>query len=86
MRAKDPLKAKHLAKALEQIAEEGGASVFKPVQGADFIVGVVGVLQFEVLADRIRTEYDIPVIFEPTIYYTARWVKGETANVKKLWI
>lgn len=83
VRAKDPLKAKHLAKALEQIAEEGGASIFKPVQGSDFIVGVVGVLQFEVLADRIRTEYDIPVIFEPTIYYTARWVKGDTAKVKK---
>lgn len=83
VRAKDPLKAKHLSKALEQIAEEGGASVFKPVQGADFIVGVVGILQFEVLADRIRTEYDIPVIFEPTIYYTARWVKGEVDKVKK---
>lgn len=83
VRPKDPLKAKHLAKALEQIAEEGGASVFKPVQGADWIVGVVGALQFEVLADRIRTEYDIPVIFEPTTYFTARWVKGELADVKK---
>lgn len=83
VRAKDPLKAKHLGKALEQIAEEGGAGVFKPIQGSDFIVGVVGQLQFEVLADRIRTEYDIPVIFEPTIYYTARWVKGEKSELEK---
>lgn len=83
VRPVDPLKAKHLAKALEQIAEEGGASVFKPVQGSDWIVGVVGALQFEVLADRIRTEYDIPVVFEPTIYFTARWVKGDLADVKK---
>ncbi len=83
VRAKDPLKAKHLEKALAQIAEEGGASVFKPVQGNDFIVGVVGQLQFEVLADRIRTEYDIPVLFEPTIYYTARWVKADKDMLEK---
>ncbi len=84
VRPVDPLKAKHLGKALFQIAEEGGASVFKPMLGADWIVGVVGVLQFEVLADRIRTEYDIPVIFEPTSLYTARWVEGMPAELKKL--
>lgn len=83
VRAVDPLKAKHLGKALEQIAEEGGASVFKPIHGFEWIVGVVGALQFEVLADRIRTEFDVPVIFEPTTYYTARWLSGETALVKK---
>ncbi|MBO4643778.1 MAG: peptide chain release factor 3 [Alphaproteobacteria bacterium] len=78
IRSTDPLKAKHLGKALQQIAEEGGASVFKPTIGTDWIVGVVGSLQFDVLADRIRTEYEIPVIFEPTTLYTARWVKAET--------
>ena len=46
--------------------------------GTDWIVGVVGSLQFDVLADRIRTEYEIPVIFEPTSLYTARWVKAQT--------
>ncbi|MBR7158801.1 MAG: peptide chain release factor 3 [Alphaproteobacteria bacterium] len=84
VRPQDPLKAKHLGKALIQIAEEGGASVFKPMLGADWIVGVVGALQFEVLADRIRTEYDIPVIFEPTSLYTARWVEGQAVDMKKL--
>ena len=83
VRPKDPLKAKHLAKALDQIAEEGGASIFKPIHGFEWIVGVVGALQFEVLADRIRTEFDVPVIFEPTTYYTARWVVGESDKVKK---
>mgnify|MGYP002679989103 FL=1 len=78
IRSTDPLKAKHLGKALQQIAEEGGASVFKPLMGTDWIVGVVGALQFDVLADRIRTEYEIPVIFEPTALYTARWGKAET--------
>ena len=80
VRAADPLKAKHLGKALEQIAEEGGASVFKPNIGSDWIVGVVGALQFEVLADRIRTEFDVPVIFEATSYITARWISGTDAD------
>ena len=79
IRSTDPLKAKHLGKALQQIAEEGGASVFKPTIGTDWIVGVVGALQFDVLADRIRTEYEIPVVFEPTSLYTARWVKADNS-------
>ena len=77
VRATDPLKSKHLANALLQIAEEGGASIFKPNVGSEWVVGVVGALQFEVMADRIRTEFNIPVIFEPTQYYTARWVKSD---------
>ena len=77
VRALDPLKSKHLGNALQQIAEEGGASVFKPIIGSEWIVGVVGVLQFEVMADRIRTEFNIPVIFEPTQYYTARWISAK---------
>lgn len=76
VRALDPLKSKHLGNALQQIAEEGGASVFKPIVGSEWVVGVVGVLQFEVMADRIRSEFGIPVIFEPTQYYTARWVSS----------
>ena len=45
--------------------------------GSQFIVGVVGALQFDVLADRIRTEYDVPVIFEATSLLTARWVESD---------
>jgi peptide chain release factor 3 len=73
-RTADPLKAKHLSNALEQLAEEGAARIFKPTIDPNWIVGVVGALQFDVLADRIRTEYDIPVKFEPVSLYTARWV------------
>ena len=83
VRPDDPLKAKHLGRALQQLAEEGAARVIKPFLGADWIVGVVGVLQFEVMADRIRTEYDIPVRFEPTELMTARWVGGEQQMMKK---
>ncbi len=82
VRALDPLKAKHLGKALDQIAEEGGACVFKPLLGSDFIVGVVGPLQFEVLADRIRTEYAIDVAFEPTSFAAACWVEGTELQLK----
>lgn len=83
VRPDDPLKAKHLGRALQQLAEEGAARVIKPSVGADWIVGVVGMLQFEVMADRIRTEYDIPVHFEPTELMTARWVGGERQLLKK---
>ncbi|MBQ8676955.1 MAG: peptide chain release factor 3 [Alphaproteobacteria bacterium] len=83
VRALDPLKSKHLGDALKQIAEEGGASVFKPVVGAEWIVGVVGVLQFEVMADRIKNEFGLPVMFEPTQYFTARWVSSEDKNAMK---
>ena len=76
VRPSDPLKAKHLGRALQQLAEEGAARVMKPNLGPDWIVGVVGPLQFDVLADRIRTEYSVPVHFEPTQLLTARWVKA----------
>ncbi|MFK7839135.1 MAG: peptide chain release factor 3 [Bdellovibrionales bacterium] len=85
-RPEDPLKAKHLGKALEQLAEEGAARVFKPVVGADWVVGVVGALQFDVLRDRIRSEYEIPVKFETTELYTARWLKCDDANLLKKFV
>lgn len=81
VRAKDPLKSKHLANALQQIAEEGGASIFKPLSGSEYIVGVVGALQFEVIADRLRTEFNVDVIFEQTPYFTARWVSADDKNM-----
>ena len=83
IRTQDPLKAKHLERALRQLAEEGAARIFKQMIGSDWIVGVFGALQFEVLADRIRTEYDIPVKFDHTELFTARWLQGDMAAVKK---
>jgi peptide chain release factor 3 len=82
-RAGDPLKAKHLEKALMQFAEEGAAKVFKPTFGSGFIVGVVGPLQFEVLASRIEIEYGLPVRFEASQFTSARWIKGEKAIIDK---
>lgn len=82
VRAGDPMKAKHLEKALMQFAEEGAAKVFKPMIGSGFIVGVVGALQFEVLASRIETEYGLPVRFEGSQFTSARWLAGERAAVE----
>ena len=81
-RAGDPMKAKHLEKALMQFAEEGAAKVFKPVFGSGFIVGVVGALQFEVLASRIELEYGLPVRFEASQFTSARWVHGAKEKVE----
>ncbi len=81
VRVKDPLKAKHLKKALEGLAEEGVTQLFRPELGADFIVGAVGQLQFEVMADRLSEEYNLDVMFEPSPYAEARWVAGEKADL-----
>jgi peptide chain release factor 3 len=83
VRAGDPMKAKHLEKALMQFAEEGAAKVFKPAIGSGFIVGVVGALQFEVLASRIEQEYSLPVRFESSQFTSARWVSGPKFDVEK---
>ena len=84
VRALDPLKAKHLEKALMQFAEEGAAKVFKPMIGSGYIVGVVGQLQFEVLASRIEQEYSLPVRFEPSQYTSARWVAGPKDEMERM--
>ncbi len=82
VRAGDPMKAKHMEKALMQFAEEGAAKVFKPSFGSGFIVGVVGALQFEVLASRIEMEYGLPVRFEASQFTSARWVHGDKDAVE----
>jgi peptide chain release factor 3 len=83
VRSNDPMKAKHLGRALEQIAEEGGAQVFKMFLGSDFIVGVVGALQFDVLAVRIASEFDLPCHFEATSYEVVRWVDADDPRLIK---
>ncbi len=78
MRLRDPLKQKHLRKALDSLGEEGVTQVFKPVLGGDLVVGAVGALQFDVLNERMKAEYDLEVIFETSPYQAARWVSAES--------
>jgi peptide chain release factor 3 len=77
VRVDDPMRVKHLRKGLEDLAEEGVTQLFKPMIGSQWIVGVVGELQLEVLASRITTEYDVKAGFEAAPYDAARWVAGD---------
>jgi peptide chain release factor 3 len=83
VRLEDPMKSKHLRRALEQLAEEGVTRIFRPVVGGDWIVGVVGQLQLEVLAARIKSEYELGVRFELAPYETARWIDGTKAELER---
>ena len=80
-RVKDPMKAKHLRKALESLAEEGVTQLFKPSIGSDMIVGAVGQLQFEVMTERVAAEYGLEVIFEAAPYNVARWMSSDDDKV-----
>jgi len=82
VRAGDPMKAKHLDKALTQLAEEGAAKLFKPEIGSGWIIGVVGALQFDVIASRIEQEYSLPVRFEQTQFTSARWISGPRDRIE----
>jgi len=71
---KDPLKLKQLQKGVTQLSEEGATQVFRPFRNNDIILGAVGVLQFEVAAHRLKDEYSVEAIVEPTQVQLARWV------------
>jgi peptide chain release factor 3 len=83
VRPEDPLRAKHLSRALVQLAEEGAAQVFRSRLGSEWIVGVAGALQFDVLADRIRTEYEIEASYQTTPMRLARWVEADDPRALK---
>ena len=74
VRLEEAIKAKQLGKALGDLAEEGVAQVFRPAIGSDWVVGVVGPLQLDVLATRIDAEYGIDMRFEAAGCETARWL------------
>ena len=71
---KNPLKIKQLNKGLVQLAEEGAVQLFRPLMGSDFILGAVGVLQFEVTMARLAAEYGVDAVYEAVNYATARWI------------
>ena len=77
VRLLDPMKSKALEKGLVQLAEEGTTQVFRPQMGSDWIVGAVGLLQFDVVMHRLEFEYKVKATYEPVSYVTARWVIGD---------
>jgi peptide chain release factor 3 len=83
VRLSDPMKQKHLARALESLAEEGVTQLFKPAIGSQWIVGVVGSLQLDVLKSRLVAEYGLEAELEASPYDSARWLAGPEAEIEK---
>lgn len=74
VRLKDPLKMKALLKGLLQLSEEGATQVFRPIHSNELILGAVGILQFDVVAYRLKNEYSVECAYEEVGVYTARWI------------
>ena len=81
---KDPLKAKALQKGLNQLSEEGATQVFRPISNSSQILGAVGILQFDVVAHRLKYEYGVDCQFEAINVATARWVNGSDKDLEQL--
>lgn len=76
-RLNDPLKLKALTKGLTQLSEEGATQFFKPLIGNDLVLGAVGLLQFDVVAHRLKHEYNVDCGFENVAVVTARWIYSD---------
>lgn len=77
VRLDDAMKAKKLREALQQMAEEGVVQLFTPDDGSPAIVGVVGALQIDVLTERLKIEYSLPVGFEMSRFSICRWITAD---------
>ena len=79
VRQLDTMKRKQFIKGITQIAQEGAIQIFTDLGGGveEVIVGVVGVLQFEVLEYRLKNEYGVDIRMEPLPYQFARWIENE---------
>ena len=77
VRTKNSLKIKQFQKGLAQLSEEGAVQVFRPLMGNDYILGAVGVLQFDVTMARLKTEYGVDASYEPIEYTAARWIASD---------
>ncbi|TNE42997.1 MAG: peptide chain release factor 3 [Sphingomonadales bacterium] len=80
---KDPTKTKQLRKALDDLSEEGVIQVFYPEIGSQWIVGVVGQLQLDVLIARLEAEYKVEAVLEASPFDTARWLSGPDAALRE---
>ncbi|MFT8896186.1 MAG: peptide chain release factor 3 [Acetobacter sp.] len=82
VRLDDAMKAKKLRQALTELAEEGVVQLFRPQDGAQPIVGVVGTLQLDVLQERLKGEYGVAIGFDSTPFSLARWVTGDRTKLE----
>jgi peptide chain release factor 3 len=80
---RDPLRMKALQKGLHQLCEEGATQLFRPFRNNDLILGAVGVLQFDVVAHRLKDEYGVDCRFEGVNVATARWIECHDDKVEQ---
>ena len=73
-RPRDPIKAKQLQKGLRELGEEGAIQKFEKLVGGDTLLGAVGQLQFEVVAQRLQSEYKVDALYDEANIHTARWL------------
>lgn len=78
---RDPLKMKALQKGLIQLGEEGATQVFRPVNSNDWILGAVGVLQFDVVAWRLKEEYGVECSYDNIPIAVARWIECDDNKI-----
>lgn len=76
----DPLRAKALLKGLMELSEEGAAQLYRPLEGSAYIIGALGILQFDVIASRLENEYRVRARFETVPLQSARWITSEDAE------
>ena len=82
----DTMKRKQFIKGVSQIAQEGAIQIFQELNSGmeEIIVGVVGVLQFDVLKYRLENEYNVEIRLEPLPYEHIRWIENKDLDVTKL--
>ena len=86
VRQKDTMKRKQFVKGISQIAQEGAIQIFQELDAGmeEVIVGVVGVLQFDVLKYRLENEYNVEIIMEELPYEFIRWILNDDVDPKEL--
>ena len=86
VRQKDTMKRKQFIKGISQIAQEGAIQIFQELDAGmeEVIVGVVGVLQFDVLKYRLENEYNVEIIMENLPFEYIRWIENEDIDPKEL--
>ena len=86
VRLDDAIRAKKLKDALREMAEEGVVQLFQPIEGTQPVVGVIGALQLDVLADRLQNEYSLPMGFETAPCEAVRWISAKSPAALKTFI
>lgn len=86
IRLEDAIKARKLKDAIREMAEEGVVQVFMPLDGSQPVVGVIGALQLDVLADRLVHEYGLKTDFDPAPCDAVRWIRSKDPAALKRFI